>query len=132
MQSQKTARSVLWINLLGFLSALAVALGGWVLVQGVLSMEEKTLLSGGGQVELYREGSIAAAESKDISVSEPLTEEELVQVIAALESREEILLHEPGQEQLSMTGAIRCGMSWLEEIFVPYLGVSDFLLRNTK
>lgn len=132
MQSQKTASSVLWLNFLGFLSALAVALGGWVLVQGILSMEEKKLLSGGGQIELYREGSIEAAESKDISVPEPLTEEELVQVIAALESREEILLHEPGREQLSMTEAIWCGMDWMEEFFVPYLGVSDFFLEEYK
>ncbi|MCM1057429.1 MAG: hypothetical protein NC517_07480 [Firmicutes bacterium] len=119
-------RSPIWINLLGILSAFVIAFGGWFLVQGMLSMEEKSLLSGGGMVELYQAGTAEAAESRDISVLEPLTEEELVQTVNALENRGEILPHEPDREQLSMTEAIQCGMSWVEHILAPHFGISAF------
>ncbi|MCM1192608.1 MAG: hypothetical protein NC123_14665 [Butyrivibrio sp.] len=119
-------RSPIWINLSGVLSALVIAFGGWFLVQEGLAMEEKKLLSGGGMEELHQGGTVEAAESRDISVLEPLTEEELVQVINALENREEILPHEPGREQLSMTEAIQCGMHWMELFLMPHLGVSGF------
>lgn len=135
-QQEKPAPSsggvTLWLNLLGILSAFVIAVGGLFLVQGSLTMEEKRFLSGGGLVELYRAGTVETAEGKDISVPRPLTEEELVQIIRALEKGGEIRPHEPGQEQLSMIEAMECSRAWMEDFLMPHLGVSDLNLQEYK
>lgn len=145
IQSQKSRQSqqikkaapssghgTLWLNLLGILSAFGIAFGGLFLVQGSLTMEEKKFLSGGGLVELHQAETVEAAEGKDISVPRSLTEEELLQMVKALEKREEIRPHEPGQEQLSMLEAIEYGRTWMDDFLLPHLGLSDMIRQEYK
>lgn len=135
-QNEKSApasgRSTLWLNLLGILSAFVIAFGGLFLVQSSLAMEEKSFMSGGGLVELHQAVTVETAEGEDISVPRPLTEEELMQVIKALERGGEIRPHEPGQDQLSMIEAIECGRTWMEDFLMPHLGLSDSILQGYK
>lgn len=135
-QNEKTApasrRSTSWLNLLGILSAFVIAFGVLFLVQGSLTMEKKSFMSGGGLVELYQDVTVDSEEGKDISVQRLLTEDELLQVIKALERGGEIRPHEPGQDQLSMIEAIECGRTWMEDFLIPHLGVSDSILQGYK
>lgn len=122
------------INLAGLLLALCIALGGLLGVQASLSREEAMLLQGGGMVEFLVQSE--PAHSEEISVTQPpralLTQDELTLVVQGLESGAEPYPHEPGQNHLSMTEALRYGRSWLEDFFMPHLGMTDFSLDERR
>lgn len=113
------------VNLMGILSAFAIAFGGLFLVQGRLSLEQDNLLEGSGLVELPQTVTTEAAESVAISLGDSLTENDLLQLIQNLEQKKEIKPHEPQEGQLTMIQAINCGKAWLEEFFL-----SDFASNN--
>lgn len=109
------------INLMGILSAFAIAFGGLFVVQGRLSLEQDKLLEGSGLVELPQTVTTEAAESVTISLGDSLTENDLLQLIQNLEQKKEIKPHEPQEGQLTMIQAINCGKAWLEEFFLSDL-----------
>lgn len=131
MKLQKSKPSLsgkLWgyfINALGILATLAIALGGLFLVQNGLAREQEKLLSAGGAVELPPPiAEIEVMDAADAVTYSPLTEEELLQVAADLAGPVDIRLHEPLQGQLSMVQAVECAQTWLEDFLMVYLGVS--------
>lgn len=130
--SQPKNSGRLLINLLGILTAFGIAFGGLFLVQSGLDREQERLLAGSGLMELPRTGTFEAAEAGDVSLGRLLTEEELEQVRGVLETPGETVPHEPLSGQLSMIQAIECGRTWLEDFFLPHLGINDVPLQECK
>lgn len=131
MKSQKkqltpTKRhGVYLINFLGILAALMIAFGGLFLVQGGLAREQEKLLAAGGMVELPPPmTAIEITEAGDTIVNTLLTGEELLQIAASLAEPVDIRLHEPHQGQLSMSQAVECARTWLEDFLMPLLGIT--------
>ena len=113
------------VNLTGILSAFAIALGGLLLVQSRLKLEQERLLEGGGLVELPQTGTSDPAGSVEVPPYGFLPEDDLLQVVHSLVQKEEIKPHEPLEGQLTMLQAIDCGKNWLEEFFLPYFTSCD-------
>lgn len=109
------------VNLLGVLCALAVGFGGLYAVQGRLGLEQERLLAGGGMVELPQADGAETAETESVSVSGPLTEEKLLQILESRKEQGEAVPHEPLPGQINMAQAIDYGREWLEESVLPYL-----------
>ncbi|MCI8543188.1 hypothetical protein [Acetatifactor aquisgranensis] len=114
-----------FVNLSGILLAFAIAFGGLFAVQSRLAEEKAMLLSGGGEAQVSMQaqaGDSRSATMVDVEVTvADLTEEELCQAVLGLESASEIYPHEPLQGQLSMSGAVECGMAWIGDFFLPHL-----------
>lgn len=131
MRSQKTKQSPskkygrIWINALGILSAFVVAVGGLFLMQYSLDREKDKLLAGGGLVGLPQVERVETEETKDAFVLRQLTEDELFQLIQGMEHKGEIRPHEPLQGQLTMAQAYDCGLTWMEDFFLPHFGLSS-------
>ena len=120
------------VNLMGILSAFAIAFGGLFLVQSRLSLEQDKLLEGGGLVELPQTVTTEAAESVTISLQDSLSENDLLQLIQDLEQKGEIRPHEPLEGQLTMIQAINCSEAWLEEFFLSDFASNDLPAREYR
>lgn len=118
-------------NLCGILSALAIAFGGWFLVQEGLAREQEKLLDSGGLVELPQTGGTEVTEAESF-VSVQLTEVELLQLVQGMERQGEVQPHEPAQGQLTMAQAMERAMAWLEESFLSRFGLGDTLAGERK
>lgn len=131
-QAQTRGLGILFMNLLGILSALVIALGGLFLVQAGLAGEKEKLLAGGGLLELPRTETVEKEEAKDAVDSGQLTEEELLQLVQSMGQGGEVRPHEPMQGQLTMVQALDCGRAWLEEFFLQPFGLSDSFAEEYK
>lgn len=133
-KKQKSTRKNICLNLLGILSAIGMALGGLLGVQGLLSREEAHILQSGGMVALPVQAD--DMESVDIGITEPLTphltQEELALAVQNLRSGGVSSPHEPKAGQLSMTEAIMLGKEWIGQFFMPHLGRTDFVLQEYR
>ncbi len=114
------------VNLSGVLLAFTIAFGGIFAVWSRLDRERAELLSGGGEVEMpARTGGVASQSIGVVDVevkAADLSQEELRRAVLCLEETAEKYPHEPMPGQLSMTEAIRSGMGWLGDFFLPRLG----------
>lgn len=137
MKSQKTKQAPskgfggTLLNLAGVLSAVAIAFGGWFLVQDSLAREQEKFLNSGGLVELPQTGGTEVTEAEPF-VSVQLTEAELLQLVQGMEQQEEMQPHEPVQGQLTMAQAMERAMAWLEESFLSRFGLGDTLAGERK
>lgn len=120
------------VNLMGILSAFAIAFGGLFLVQGRLRLEQDRLLGSGGLVELPQTITTETAESVTVSLCDSLAEKELMQLVHNLEQKDEIKPHEPLEGQLTMIQAINCGEAWLEEFFLSDATLNDPASRDYR
>lgn len=120
------------VNLIGILSAFAIAFCGLFLVQGRLNLEQNKLLESGGVVELPQTITTEAAESAIVSLRDSLAEEELLQLVHGLEQKEELIPHEPLEGQLTMIQAINCGEAWLEEFFLSDVTSDDLTAKDYR
>lgn len=126
IQQTSTKRSGgYFVNFLGILAALAIAFGGLFLVQGGLAREEEKLMAAGGMLELPPPiTEMEVTDTGDTIINTLLTEEELLRVAASLTEPVDVRLHEPLQGQLSMSQAVECAQTWLEDFMMPLLGIS--------
>lgn len=116
------------VNALGIVLAFGAAFGEVFLVQEGLARETAGALRQSGEMRVpVPSAGVQASGMPGIDWEETgrkLTQEELLAAVAGLEGKGESYPHEPLPGQLSMAQAIECGREWLEDFFMPYLGMS--------
>lgn len=129
-------RGGLFVNVLGILLAFGAAFGGMFLVRECLLRETEALLGGSGEVLVPFQSAVAAVPPQEAdwkeAEREKLTEAELFLAVEGLNGMEEVVPHEPRQGQMAMAQAIEAGREWMEEFFLPHLGIQGGALREYK
>lgn len=114
-------------DLLGILTAVAIAFGGLALVRLRLSAEEDRLLEEGGEIRVQTQTRHLDSQAMgDVEIGQAeLTQEELVQAVEYLEQGGDRYLHEPQADQLSMAQAVDCAKAWVGDFLLPRLGAES-------
>lgn len=127
----------LLVNAAGILLAFGAVFGGMLLVRECLLRETETLLQGSGKVSVpAAQIALEAVPSQEAEAAEAererLTEEELFLAVEGFWGTEELYPHEPRQGQMTMAQALDSGRGWLEEFFLPHLGLQETVLQEYR
>lgn len=104
----------------GVFLAFMIAVVGFFVMQSMIQIKSKNLLSESGNVKLtpYEMESI---EGEDSVKRSALTEQEILEVLQSIESNEKVQPHEPMKGQISMEIAIDKAREWTDDFYTQYL-----------